>query len=98
MHENPRGGQAFISTRGPSEIPHAGIEKISQHSGRLAKNRKGKKGFWARFVVREIEHFQRYPRHLKRIMFRSASQRRMQKMKRITLVAADEAYNILSVT
>ena len=30
MHENQRGGQAFISTGGSSEIFHADIEKISQ--------------------------------------------------------------------
>ena len=45
MHENQRGGQAFISTGGSSEIFHADIEKISQAFRKISQEQERKENF-----------------------------------------------------
>ena len=45
MHENQRGGQAFISIGGSSEIFHADIEKILQAFWMIRQEQKRKEKF-----------------------------------------------------
>ena len=57
MHENQRGGQAFISTGRSSEIFHAGIEKISQAFRKIRQEQEMKEKFLGSLCcMRDGEH------------------------------------------